>query len=209
VNYEVGVKYMSSSGRTQAEVIAFFNDYSNITGTCTASTGCDAGQLDLQFNGGAALIRGFEGRIAHSTMVRKVAVPVQANVTVLNAEFRNSFRSRTAEWGVGQVVAGDPLPYIPQVQYTVTVGTEYRRWKQEVALIYQGESFDQSVAENRLRVPAFGIVDWTGRYEYDRQTQFFARVDNLLGKDYIASFRPFGARPGKPQSFMVGLSHTF
>lgn len=208
-NYEVGFKHASLSGTSVVEVVAFHNDYSNITGTCTASTGCTNTAVDVQFNGGRAAIRGVEARAAHSFYSGALEIPVQMNATFLNAEFRNEFNSGSAEWGVGQVRSGDPLPYVPQVQYTLTAGTKYRRFAQEMAFIYQGESLDQSVREGRQAIAGYGIVDWTGRYSLNRKTQLFARMDNLLAKDYVVSLRPFGARPGKPQSFMVGLSYQF
>lgn len=209
VNYEWGLKYISRDQRSQGEIVAFYNDYSNITGTCTTSTGCNSTQLDQQFNGGQALIQGIEARLAQQFQWSAVQIPVQFNVTLLNAEFKNTFDSGTAEWGDGTVRTGDPLPYIPQVQYTLSVGSSYKKFTQEMSFIYQGETYDQSVRENRLRIPAFGIVDWTGRYEMNKKTQIFARIDNLLGRDYLVSFKPFGARPGKPQSFMAGLSFSF
>lgn len=209
INYELGVKYIAPTTQTQAEFVAFYNDYSNITGTCTGSTGCSSTQLDLQFNGGAALVQGLEGRIAQQFQIREVAIPVQFNMTFLNAEFRNTFTSETAEWGRGTVRTGDPLPYIPQIQYTLSLGTNYKSWQQEFAFIYQGETMDQSVRENRLEIPAFGIIDWTGRYQISKKAQVFARIDNLLAQDYLVTYRPFGARPGKPQSFMAGLNYTF
>lgn len=209
VNYEVGLKFVSPSGKSLAEVVGFYNDYSNITGTCTASTGCTNTAVDVQFNGGRAAIRGLEARIAHSLSIGAVDVPLQLNTTLLNAEFKNDFQSGSAEWGLGQVLSGDPLPYVPQVQYTFTVGTNYKKLSQEVAFIYQGESQDQSARAGRQTISGYGIVDWTGRYALNKNSQVFARMDNLLAKDYVVSLRPFGARPGKPQSFMVGLSYQF
>ncbi|MCC6138397.1 MAG: TonB-dependent receptor [Bdellovibrionaceae bacterium] len=209
VNYELGFKFASDSGKSLAEVVGFYNDYSNITGTCTASTGCTNTAVDLQFNGGQAAIQGIEARVAHSIDIGAVTVPLQLNTTLLNAEFRNDFTSGSAEWGLGQVLSGDPLPYVPQVQYTFTVGANYKNLTQEMAFIYQGESQDQSARAGRQTVSGYGIVDWTGRYAINKNSQVFARMDNLLGKDYVVSLRPFGARPGKPQSFMVGLSYQF
>lgn len=209
INYEVGMKFISSDAQTQAEVVAFYNDYNNITGTCTASTGCASNQLDQQFNGGKAVIKGLEGRISQNFRWDEINFPLQLNATFINAEFRNNFNSETAEWGVGQVKSGDPLPYVPQIQYTFSVGAEYKNFKQELSFIYQGESLDQSAALNRRKIPSYGIIDWTGRYKVGAQSQLFARVDNLLAHDYLVSLRPYGARPGKPQSFMVGFSYVF
>jgi Fe(3+) dicitrate transport protein len=208
-NYELGLKYISPAATTQAELILFYNDYANITGTCTSSTGCATNQLDLQFNGGAALIKGLEGRISQSLQYGKLTIPLQLNLTLLDAEFRNTFDSTTPEWGLGTVQSGDPLPYVPKVQYTINVGTVYGRFTEEFSFVYQKNAYDQSVAANRREIPAYGIIDWTGRYTLNKSSQVFARVDNLLDKEYMVSLRPYGARPGKPRAFMVGLSYTF
>jgi Fe(3+) dicitrate transport protein len=209
INYELGFKYNSQDLAQQAELIAFYNDYSNITGTCSDSSGCNGSQLDLQFNGGRAVVEGIETRLTQNFYMGAVHIPLQLNLTALKAEFRNSFNSHAPEWGIGQVNTGDPLPYIPQIQYSFSAGAEYRKFKNEFSFIYQGDSYDQSATQGRLKVPAYGIIDWTGQYTLNKKTQFFARADNLLGKDYLVSYRPYGARPGKPQSFMVGLSYVF
>jgi len=209
INYEMGFKYVSPNLLTQLEVVGFYNDYSNITGTCSDSTGCLASQVDTDFNGGRAEIKGIEGRASQGLYIGPVFVPLQFNLTWLNAEFRNSFMSSSAAWGVGRVDNGDPLPYVPQVEYTLSVGTEYRKFKNEFAFIYQGDSYDTSVSENRLKIPAYGIIDWTARYDLNKKTNVFAKVDNLLAKEYVVAYKPYGARPGKPQAYMVGLSYTF
>lgn len=209
VNYELGAKYISEKGDQQAELVVFFNDYSNITGTCSSSTGCTNLQLDQQYNGGAADIYGLESRLAQNFFYGAWSFPVQLNLTVLNAKFANDFESGSAEWGLGNVTKGDPLPYVPKLQYTLTFGSVYKKFTQEFAFIYQQKSYDQSVPTGRREIPAFGIADWTGRYAVSDQAQVFARVDNILDKDYLVSLRPYGARSGKPQSFMVGLSYTF
>jgi Fe(3+) dicitrate transport protein len=208
-NYEFGLKYISQDAATQAELILFYNDYSNITGTCTSSTGCGASQLDKQYNGGSALIRGLEGRISQNLQYGKLGIPLQLNLTLLDAQFTNTFDSTTPEWGVGTVQSGDPLPYVPRVQYTITAGTVYGKFTEEFAIVYQKDVYDQSAALNRRQIPAYGIIDWTGRYLMNKNLQLFGRIDNLLDRKYEVSLRPFGARPGKPRSFMVGLSYTF
>lgn len=209
INYELGLKYISQDATRQAELVVFYNDYSNITGTCTSSTGCNLGQLDLQFNGGAAVIQGVEARVAQNLYYKKLTFPLQLNMTLIDAHFDNSFKSSTPEWGIGDVKKGDPLPYVPKLQYTFTAGTVYKKFTHEFAFIYQREAYDQSAGADRREIPAFGIIDWTGRYNFTKKSQVFARVDNLLDKEYLVSLRPYGARSGKPQSFMVGLAYTF
>src|SRR6185369_7905184 len=44
VNYEAGARY--AQGPARAEVIGFFNDYSNMTDVCDFASGCASGNLD-------------------------------------------------------------------------------------------------------------------------------------------------------------------
>ncbi len=207
-NYEIGLKYANSNWYQAADFTVFRNDYQNLTGTCTTSTGCASNQLDLQFNGGKARIDGLEAQLAQGISMGSVWIPLQLNATWMSARFRNSFASASPEWGVGQIQVGDPLPYVPFFQYTFSVGTEWKKWKQEFTFLYQTKMRDQSVATGRAEVPAFGVVDWSSKFSVSSQFEIFAKADNLLGKNYISSLRPFGARPGKPRAFQIGLTYT-
>ena len=205
VNYEFGVKHAGFNGRAIAEVVGFYNDYSNITGTCTASTGCSNAQLDAQFNGGAAAIRGVEARLAYTASLGAVDVPLQLNATFLNAEFRNDFQSGSAEWGSGAVRNGDPLPYVPQVQYTFTAGTRYKVHGRDGVYLSRRKR-----RSKRARKPPSHP-----RLRYRRLTvairlrkPMSSPVDNLLGRITPSPSRRSG--PGLENlSFMVGLTHQF
>lgn len=205
-NYEMGLRY----GGTQmnADATFFFNDYDNITGTCTASTGCLA-DADAQFNGGAARVYGMElsaGTLQHYQAFR---FPVQTSITVMNAEFANTFYSSNPEWGLGTVTTGSRLPYIPRIQYNISLGMDYKKWQNNINLMFQGDVVDQSVEQNQLRIGSYGIVDLVSRYNYSKQGSLYIKADNLLSVDYVVAARPFGLRPGKPQAFGIGISHTF
>lgn len=208
-NYEAGFTYFKDDYSPQLEVLYFLNDYSNLTGTCTSSTGCNSNQLDQQFNGGKAVVQGIEARYAQAFQWGKVWIPIQLNGTWIHAEFDNAFSSSSPEWGTGQVYSGDPLPYVPQWQYNLVVGTQYGDWSQELAIIYQGKMYSQSVRTDRKEIEAYGIIDWRGNYAFSQQGSVFITADNILNKTYVSSLNPFGYRPGKPQAFGVGLTYTF
>ena len=53
------------------------------------------------------------------------------------------------------------------------------------------------------------IVDWSIRYQLNSNIKLFATVENLLDKTYVAARRPYGARPGKPQTIIGGLELAF
>ncbi len=208
-NYETELKYQNPEARLEADLTYFLNDYRNITGTCSLSAGCVGPQLDRQFNGGAAIIRGFEARIATEFQLQTLTVPVQFNFTQLQAKFANEFISTSPEWGVGTVRSGDPLPYVPDTQYSVSVGLVQGSWKQDLTLSYFGRMFDQSVESGRLQVKPYGIIDWAASLNLKKSLKLTAKADNVLANNYAVGLRPYGIRPGKPRSFQVGLVYNF
>lgn len=206
-NSEIELKYLNQSRRIEADLTAFHNKYDNLTGTCSQSVGCTS-QLDQQFNGGEAIITGIEGRAGVEYNTWGFQIPVQGNVTLLQARFANSFVSTSEEWGLGTVNVGDPLPYVPEIQYSLSVGLHREKWKQDLVFSYTGKSFDQAVSGGKS-VAAYGVVDWTGSFQLDKNLQLTGKIDNLLANKYSVSYRPYGLRPGKPQSLQAGLIYVF
>jgi len=209
VNYEAGVQWQSDKHKQQFETVIFQNNYSNLTGTCTASAGCTNNQTEQQFNGGQALIQGIESRWAQGWFIQKHWIPIQLNFTLLKTQFMNSFNSNSQEWGIGEVNSGDPLPYIPSIMFNAVLGIEKGVYKNSLTINYQSNSYDQSVNTGRITIPAFGLIDYNLNYQFTNSTTLFFKVDNILNRKYIASFKPFGYRPGKPQTFSLGVQVQF
>lgn len=205
-NYEMGLRYNGQMFNT--DVNFFFNDYDNITGSCTASTGCLA-DADTQFSGGAARVYGLElsaGTLQHYQGIR---FPVQTSFTLMTAEFANTFSSTSPEWGEGTITSGSRLPYIPRVQYNIGIGVDYKKWQNNLSFTYQGDVVDQSLSQNQVRVGGFGVIDLVSRYNYSKKGSLYIKADNVLGVEYVVAARPFGLRPGKPQALGVGITQTF
>lgn len=209
LNKELGLKYLNDERTAEADLVLFENDYDNITGTCTASNSCQSANLDQQLNGGRAKIQGLEARMGYSFRALKSWWPVQLNATLLRARFNNDFSSSNGEWGYGDVLSGDPLPYIPEVQYSLSLGQESGRFRQSLNILYQGSMADQSVEAGRRSIPGYSVVDWNALYSWSSTWQFFAKVENVLNRSYLVAYRPFGARPGKPQTAMIGFKASF
>lgn len=200
-NYELGARYQKSFF---AEVIGFFNDYQNIKGLCSFSSGC--GSADLEFNGGKAYIYGAETRARFGWHVGAWKFPVELNYTLTKAEFRSEFTSNSEEWGVGTVRRGDPLPYVPENQYTLNLGVERAKWKSDLRFTWTGEQFDSSAA-GRKTIDAYGVVDWDVKYFVAKESFAYLKVDNVLDNEYIVAYRPLGARPGKDRMFQLGFRY--
>ncbi len=209
LNKEISLAWQSKVRQEQFEILYFHNDYDNITGTCTASTGCSALQLDQQYDGGKAVIQGIEARASKGFQWLQFWMPVQLNYTIIDGHFADTFVSSNAEWGTGQVNSGDPLPYVPQTLFTAIVGLEKGRFKQSFIINHLGKMYDQSVEAGRIEVPSYGLVDYTAQYQVKQNLSVRFKIDNIFNKTYTASLKPFGYRPGKPFTATAGLTYDF
>lgn len=207
VNYEVEFKYRDPERNQETSALFFYNDYQNITGTCSVSGGCTLA-TDVQFNGGKALITGFELATAKGFHAGQHYFPVQASLTLLTATFESDFTSDSPEWGTN-VRSGDPLPYVPRRQYLLSAGHEWGRIKHDLSIVYQSKVFDQAAVTGRQEIDAYGILDWAGEFRLTERSRLTGKIDNLLARQYAVSSRPFGYRPGKPQSFQLGWIYRF
>lgn len=207
INYETGVRYMSEDW--SGELLGFYSDYSNIKGTCTFSSGCTGANLDHDFNGGQAEIIGLEAQVASKFFVKEFIFPISLNYTHTIARFAADNISDNEEWGLGPIKAGDPLPYIPLGQLNLKLGAEYKRMATEFSFLWKGKMADQSVEVGRKIIPSYGVIDWSTSYHYAQEGKVYAKVDNLLNKQYLTSLRPYGARGGKPRMATLGFSQTF
>ncbi|MEO0814424.1 MAG: TonB-dependent receptor, partial [Myxococcota bacterium] len=107
---------------------------------------------------------------------------------------------------------GDSLPYVPQLQGSV--GLTLTRGPAEVSVTatYLGEMLDEAAPWDDpavLRTDNAVIVDAGVRVSLADTTVLYLRTDNVFDTSYIASFRPFGARPGRPLQIRAGLRHQF
>lgn len=209
-NYEAGVRHRA--GGLDVEVIAYVNDYDNLLGTCTASTGggCAIGD---QFSGGAFRAQGVEATAAYDFGPLTGAgfgLPVSLVYTYTDTEFRNSFSSGYAPWG--NVQAGDQAPHTPEHQLTLSAGVRMERWRADVRLNRVSEA--RAVAGSGPiaadeRIDARTLVDVAGSFDLTGNVALFASVQNLTDEVHNVAFSPAGARPGAPRMAMGGLRLRF
>ena len=211
VNWEFGGRFRQPSW--SAEMIGFYSDYDNLVGTCTESTGggCDIGD---QFDGGEATVYGVEtsvGARATGVFGSGIDVPVRLAYTwTPEAQFDSGFESDFEPWG--DVEDGDDIPYIPQHQAQLALGLAANRWQVDVVANYVDKT--RTVAGSGS-IPGdestdeYLIFDLAARYSFTDRFSAFTRVDNIFDETYIVARRPSGARPGKPQSAMLGFRYSF
>lgn len=204
VNYEFGARW--SPKKFRAEVIGFVNDYTNLANVCTASSGCDPSDLDRQFDGGTAFVGGVEAYVESELAVTdEVRIPGRLAYTFTRGEFQSSFSSPDPIFG--DVTEGDEVPYLPPHQLSASLGVESDRWGTYVSGTFVDSM--REVAGSGEPGPfeatdASFVLDAAGHVVVVKGVTTYITARNLLDATYIASHRPFGARPGAPLWIQVG-----
>lgn len=208
VNYEAGVRF--TRGRTHAEVVGFYNDYSNLTDVCSLSSGCVTTNLDRQFDAGRAVIRGLEVSAAHEQRIASVKLPVSAAYTLTHGELESDFTSSDPIYGV--VRRGDQLPYIPRHQLNVTAAVEHARGGVNAALTYVAPMREQAGSAPLAASVATDEQTWIDLGAYVRPLRWlrvYANLRNATNVAYIVGRRPYGARVNAPRWLQIGAKVEF
>ncbi len=204
INYELGLRYIRNGLR--AEAIGFLNDYDNILGECTSSSGTDCTVGDA-FNGDAATVAGVEAMLSTNlTPNRNFSLPLSVVYTWIDAQFDTDIADTDF---FGDVAKGDPIPYIPKHQLQVSAGIEHARWKTYVSAHYVDETCVRASCGDFERTDDALSVDIAGHYLYNDNIALFARIENVTGEKDILGRHPYGARANKSRSVTGGVRITF
>lgn len=207
VNYEYGIRY--GAGALYGEVIGFYNDYSNLVGTCTASTGggCEIGD---QFDGGEVSMSGVELALGYGVTAGTLRMPLNLSYTMTRARFDTAFDSGFGEWG--SVQRGDELPYLPEHQLRIGAGIEAAAWQVNLGAAWVDEmrtTAGRGIPVRTDRTDSYLVLDLAAGWTVRDGLTLVGKVDNLLDDEHIVAWRPAGARPGKPRSVTVGVRYDF
>lgn len=207
VNFEGGFRYQKNG--LFVEAIVFYNDYSNLLGTCTNSIGCTVGDIGDQFNGGKVKVKGLEFQFRETFDISR---EVYASLNVIYTLTKATFGSTFSNGFFGSVVAGDELPYLPRHQLTVSTGLHGVKWAADVTMNYvstsRAEAGSGPIPVLEL-INSRVLVDLALSYRVHDQVKLFVTFENLFDEVYVAARRPYGARPGKPRAAFAGITATF
>ncbi len=203
VNYELGLRH--HQGRLALELMAFFNDYQNLVGVCTQSSGsnCEPGDA---FNGNGVHVPGLELSARFSAFESHTwQVPLELAYTWMKAEFQSDFDSGF----FGEVSAGDPVPYIPDNQLWVSAGLLGGPWALRISASYVESVCTAARCGAYEKTDNSLTVDASAHYAVNPQLTLYAVVENIADDIYLAAREPYGARPNKPRTFMAGARFSF
>lgn len=215
LNYEAGLRYVR--GQARAELLGYYDDYSNLTSICTFSTGCSAADLDRQFAAGRARIYGLESFVEHAVVAGPVSLPIRATYTLTFAEFRDAFQSpdptlQSEDTLSGQVRPGDKMAYVPTHQAFASAGIEGRLAGGYLSANYVSrmrEFVGNKPMSEALATDAQFTADAGAHVRPYEWLKLYVTVRNLFDQAFIVSRRPFGARPNAPRWVQVGAKVSF
>ena len=208
VNYELGSRF--SYKKLSGEIVAYFNDYSNLLGSDLAASG-GTGTLD-QFNAGEANVSGIELLLNYQILKEngKFKLPVSFGYTLTDTEFVNDFASDEGIWG--EIEKGDEIPYISKHQFNASVALEHAKFELVLAARYNGEFrtiAGKGAIPSEFSVPNNTIVDFASKYKFNKHLSLTGNINNLFDTTYLVSRVPAGLRPGMPFSASVGIAAQF
>lgn len=204
INYELGLRYAGT--RLNVDAIAFFNDYDNLLGRCTSSSGssCEAGDA---FNGDAVTIPGLELMLTYDFAANTdYALPFSLSYTWMNAEFDTNIADTEF---FGDVSAGDPVPYIPEQQFLAQLGFERGRWATYVSANYLDGVCTMGKCGEFERTDSSLTFDLASHVEISDNFELYGMVENLTEENAILGRHPYGARPNKDRSATLGFKFQF
>lgn len=204
INYEMGFRFSNDSISTEA--IWFHSDYENLLGVCTASSGTDCVIGDA-FNGDAATVNGLEFLLsADLSQSSDISIPLMLTYTWIDGEFDTDVAD-TAFFG--DVSAGDPIPYIPENQYRLSLGYETMIWGLTLSANYVDSVCVRASCTLAEQTDNSLTVDVSANYQLNDRLNIFARVENLGDENDILGRHPYGARPNKARTAAMGARMRF
>ena len=204
INYELGFRY--NGGRNSAEAIYFLSDYDNLLGECTASSGSDCTIGDA-FNGDAATVQGIE--LLFTTDMSRTGnynIPVTFTYTYIDSEFDSDVADTDF---FGDVSKGDPIPYIPEHQFNLSVGFLKDQWSSYINVSFVDEVCVRASCNAFEKTDASLTLDLSTHYALSEKIDLYGKVENITGEKDILGRHPYGARPNKYRTATLGVRIDF
>jgi len=218
--YELGARYTNPKQALAIEAVAFYTQFNdlividNIGGTGTGETE-NFGKVDST---GLEFSAQYDAGIANGWKYRN---PWYLTATYTNATQQNSATSTDAESIFSYGQAGNKVPYIPELVFSLGTGIESKSWGTSITGSYVSETFTSANnVDGQLngegnpdarfgKTDAYFITDVSAFYRIKEGVKLFGGIQNLLDENYISSRQPEGPRPGMPMFAYAGLEMDF
>ena len=144
--------------------------------------------------------RGFEGKILGNQGALSWMVAYSHIEATFEADFNALSPNHDFADGEGEISIskGDSIPGIPEQQFKLVADYALTsRWQLGVDLLANSGQVLRGDESNQLaRTAGYAVVNLRTRYSYSDTVELYARVDNLLDRDY-ETFGLLGEEPGE------------
>lgn len=209
VNYEAGTRLVK--GKSRAELVGFYNDYSNMTDVCTLSSGCVTDNLDRQFDAGKARIYGLEAFAGHDVQLPlELQMPITFSYTLTYGEFLSDFQS--ADPIYGDVSQGDAIPYLPRHQANLSWALEHRFAGINASGTFVGQMRERASSGDFETGWTTDEQLWLDVGVYAKPIKWlkiYGNLRNVTNTANLVGRRPYGARVNAPRWLQVGAQAEF
>ena len=211
-NYEIG--FRKQTNNSYFEVIAFYNDYSQLIDSCLEANGCASADSGSTTNKGAAEVEGIEFQYRLNNMFAAPQMKGMAGHSSVRYPLMISGMLQSSEYTGGETsFSGNSIAYVPDFQLYTSMGMETNDWSIALGAKYHDDTFTNDA--NTYRTGKAFIFDLhTGmnvavNSNGIKDARLFLNVDNLFDKVIVASEHEYGKRPNKPLSVMAGVKFDF
>ncbi len=225
-NYEVGIKGKTPDNLAYSASIYQLDreDYiGRIAGSYVTSDDEDESNYD---NVGDMRSRGFELAINSD---KSKTFSYDLAYTYLEAKFTNytisqQLTENTAGWGASNAtyqhldLSGNYIPRSPK--HTVNLAMNYNATDKltiSPEIYYKGSYYADEA--NQFKQEGYKVVNLKANYQYSKSLEFFAKVDNLLDRNYyefvtvnssaLATMEDATIRVAEPRAYYAGLRYNF
>ncbi len=223
INYELGYRYEDYGLNTQ--VVGFYNDFDNILGSDTMSSG-GVGSGDM-YNAGKAKILGLEFSLTYDLLHKRTSnpdlkLPFGMSYTYTDATFQETFTNAGGDWGSGVINKGDLIPFITPHVWSGIFGIENKIFNIGLIARYIGPTKTKPGGRTDIKYPnqetkysdinaieAYWILDVSINWKFSKNFTIFSTVNNITNNKAIVASLPQGYRPNIPLSFNLGLKADF
>ena len=205
VGYELGIRHRGQ--KLSAEVVGFFSDFSNLTGSDAGLGGSDS------TNAGEADVYGVEFLAEYDPFAgNAISTPLFVSATYTNAKLNNAL----SEGGGDDILAGgEPgadIPYVPEWKVAIGAGLAAERWGVDLAATYISDSYGTARnldspddSSRQGRIDGGFTLDLAAHYQLTDRLRVTGGVHNLLDEVLTTSRIPEGPRSNAPRQFYAGF----
>ena len=109
----------------------------------------------------------------------------------------------------GDVSKGDPIPYIPEHQFNLSVGFLKDQWSSYINVNFVDEVCVRASCNTFEKTDDAVTVDLNAHYALSENVDLYGKVENITGEKDILGRQPYGARPNKDRTATLGVRIDF